>query len=452
MPPDHSSSTPREPRTASTKPVRLTTVVVSSVVVEREEVSAPRARHPGRDSTRAAKLGIVDLFAGIGGVAQGFAATGRFETIALVDIDPDARRTWEFNRSHVDYLASDVAQLKPRELLDTADGRTIAGIVGCPPCQGFSVAGRRKADDERNKLLKAFFDVVQAHTPRFFVMENVPSILGRAELHAQQQLLEGRYAIATGVMNGALYGLPQTRERAVMIGIDRELDLHPSLPVATHLGSRAVYSYSRAQLVVPRRRNLHETLGMSPQIGVPAHERRAIDELLPRRADLLRQLVRVWDAIGDLPVLDDARSVPVVAPSDYALSMGSGSHEVRNHARWGHTAETTARLATIAEGGQLQAKRTYYSQAYARLHHRGLARTVTTNFHNAGCGRFTHPAEPRTITVREAARLQGIPDDFVFVGSGELQKRLIGNAFPPPLAEAIASHLASQLDSAGALP
>jgi DNA (cytosine-5)-methyltransferase 1 len=112
------------------------------------------------------------------------------------------------------------------------------------------------------------------------------------------------------------------------------------------------------------------------------------------------------------------------------------------------------RLRVVEEGSGLLDKRygrskdrPYFSQAYTRLHRRGLARTITTNFHNAGSGRFLHYNELRTLTVREAARLQGIEDAFTFIGFSSTQERLVGNAFPVPLAEAIARHIASELGS-----
>jgi DNA (cytosine-5)-methyltransferase 1 len=421
---------------------------VATVAAEPQPTSTDVALEADSPSA-SAKFGIVDLFAGIGCVARGFEATGRFEPIALVDIDLDARRTWEHNHAHADYLASDVATLTPADLLESADGRTISGIVGCPPCQGFSAAGQRRADDERNQLLGSFFDVIRAASPMFFVMENVPAILQRSELLAHERALDGRYLITAGLMNAALYGLPQTRERAVVIGIDRELGVRPSLPPPSHLGKQPIYSYARGRLLVPSIDTFDELLGASPQIGVKLADRQTVAKRLPSDPGRLAPLVNVWDAIGDLPILDAMRSEPVATVSGYAASLGAGVAELTNHSRWGHARTTVERLRDVAEGGRMRTERRYYSQAYTRLHRRGLARTITTNFHNAGCGRFTHPLEARTITVREAARLQGIPDEFEFIESGELQERLVGNAFPQPLAEAIARHLAGQLASVG---
>jgi DNA (cytosine-5)-methyltransferase 1 len=124
---------------------------------------------------------------------------------------------------------------------------------------------------------------------------------------------------------------------------------------------------------------------------------------------------------------------------------------VFDHVAWNHKPETVDRLRKVKEGGVLLGdgvrgrSRKYFSQAYSRLHRDGLARTITTNFHNAGSGRFLHYEHVRTLTVREAARLQGIPDDFRFEVEPTIAERLIGNAFPQPVAKAIAAHVQRQI-------
>jgi DNA (cytosine-5)-methyltransferase 1 len=127
----------------------------------------------------------------------------------------------------------------------------------------------------------------------------------------------------------------------------------------------------------------------------------------------------------------------------------SGATRVRNHVIWKHTAETAGYLSGVRPGdcpkslGARGRNETYFSQAYGRLHRSGLARTITTNFHNPGSGRFTHYLSPRTITVREALRLQGFRDNFDFPDDlwRSSAERLVGNAFPCPLARALASHI-----------
>jgi DNA (cytosine-5)-methyltransferase 1 len=401
--------------------------------------SPSRAPASGSGAGPVKPLGIVDLFAGIGCVADGFSSTGAFETIALVDIDLDARDTYLHNRPDAEYLIRDVAKLSSQEIADAADGRSVAGVVGCPPCQGFSAAGKRRDDDERNKLLGAYFKTIASLKPMFFVMENVPSVLHRRELDVALEEIVPDYAVTRGMANAACFGLPQTRQRALVIGYRRDLEITPTLPAATHFGSRPVFHYGLGRAARPRRDRLDDLLGQAPQIGVPRGRRFRADELLGKHPQRLRALVTVQDAIGDL-------TGESTLPSAYVEELGSLAEPV-NHEPWGHTEAMVRRMGAVREGAALPRGR-YFSQAYARLHRLGLARTITTNFHNAGCGRFTHPHEPRTLTVREAARIQGIDNNFEFIGYKAHQERFVGNAFPPPLAAAVARHVRGQLAAA----
>lgn len=396
-----------------------------------------------------AQAAVVDLFAGLGCVAAGFSRGGRFVPVALVDVDTAARDSFIANGGHGSYLVRGVEELDPSELRECAGGAPIAGVLGCPPCQGFSAAGKRCAGDPRNKLLYSYFSVVSALRPAFFVLENVPSIVYQPELYEFLAAQAPDYLVWRGVLNAACYGLPQTRQRAIVIGYLRDLGVTPTPPPPTHFGTRPVFDYRTASLLEPSAATTEALLGESPHIGVPRDSRMSGAAVLPESPASLESLVQVGEAIGDLPTLEADRCSN--APSEYALSLGAGNASVANHVRWRHTDTTVARLRSIPEGGS-PLKGRYYSQAYARLHRRGLSRTITTNFHNPGCGRFTHYAEPRSLTVREAARLQGIRDEFELVGRRSTQERLVGNAFPPLWAEAISRQIRHQvgqmLDSA----
>lgn len=406
------------------------------------------ARGGGAPEQPAAPAGIVDLFAGIGCVARGFSRTKRFQTLALYDVDPAARDTCLHNDPDAPYQLADVSGLTLDSIRKLADGRAVTGIVGCPPCQGFSAAGRRRADDQRNKLLASFFAVVAAVKPLFFVMENVPSIIARPELSTLLRSLAKDYATADGILNAACYGLPQTRQRAIVIGYRRELEVTPTVPAPTHFGRRAVFLYPDQTIARPSTAKLDAILGESPQIGVPRSRRKGMDALLPANPETLHDLITVGDALADLPSLSGGDASATSEASAYAAELRGDVDEPPNHEPWRHTPKLAERLVSIPEGGRLQTEKRYYSQAYARLHRDGLARTITTNFHNAGCGRFTHYAEPRTLTIREAARLQGIPDSFEFIHHRSVQERLIGNAFPELWAQAIAEHVGTQLGDA----
>lgn len=388
---------------------------------------------------------MAEVFAGVASVARGFATGGPFDPVYLNDMDPVAAAAYDRNRlGEAVYQVADVRDVSSADVLEAADGRPVVGLLGCPPCQGWSTAGRRDPDDERNALLGEFFRLVVELEPLFVVMENVPAVAGRAEL-AEALTGPGRdYRWWTGVINTAAYGLPQSRQRTLALGYHISAGVDPAPPAPTHAGARLVWDYARQELMAPSPATVDSILGSAPRLwGRGA--RLSMAEMYGGALEALEDFVTVADAIADL--------VADAEPSAYARRLGAG--RVANptgHTAWSHGPELVARLRAVPEGGKppLSATngRRYYSQAYARLHRRGLARTITTNFHNPGSGRFTHYRLDRTLTVREAARLQGFNDDFVFEGHQSHQARVVGNAFPPPLAAALGAQVAAQLEDA----
>lgn len=400
-------------------------------------------------------LGVVELFAGLGSVATGFAATGKYEPLLLTDVDPIARDTYLENFPEgSSYLCEDVRLLSPKRILDEVGGRTVAGLLGCPPCQGFSSAGKRDVQDPNNGLLRDFFVIARSLNVQFFVMENVPAVLGQSVLETQLETTRKNYRIWKGVLNAALYGLPQTRQRCIVIGYHRDLGVAPTPPPPTHFGERALFSYRKGSAAVPTVADADDILGRYPRFT--AH-RRKDGWCIPADATELDDLVTVGEAINDLPPqpCSDGHRVLDRPMSAYAMQLATPEHEVFNHQGWRHTQEMIERMRSVSEGGVPSGcdgwagrNRHYYSQAYGRLHRRGLARTVTTNFHNPGSGRFTHYRVPRALTIREAARLQGFNDSFRFIRYRSWQERLIGNAFPPLWAQKIAAHVWDEVGSA----
>lgn len=390
---------------------------------------------------------VAEVFAGVGSVAEGFRYGGGFEVAYLNDIDPVARDTYRENHDvDVTYDLRDAREVTSKMIKDGAGGRPIAGLLGCPPCQGWSTAGQRLSNDDRNRLLGEFFRLVDDIRPLFFVMENVPAVSDRAELRDALGRLSRRYRGWSGVLNAASYGLPQSRQRTLVIAYRRDIDVTPTPPPPTHAGQRRVWDYRTESLQKPSRDNIDALLGAAPRLGAHRSAAYTMGQHYPDDLGALRNFVTVGEAIRDLDPAEE-RGV-----SDYARRLGGGWFPPGNHTPWGHSEAFVDRMAIVGEGCRPPAEATngrrYYSQAYARLHRRGLARTITTNFHNPGCGRFLHYAQPRSLTVREAARLQGFDDDFRFIGHPSWQERLIGNAFPPLWAALIARHVASQLGEA----
>lgn len=401
--------------------------------------------HRVQSPTRATPWAVAEVFAGVGSVAQGFARAGGFEIAYLNDIDPVARAAYRANaESDATYELRDVRTVTGSVIKDAADGRPLAGLLGCPPCQGWSAAGQRNSADNRNRLLKDFFRLVNSVYPLFFVMENVPSVADRAELAAAIATLRGRYRVWVGVLNAASYGLPQSRQRVLVIGYRHDTGITPTSPRPTHLGSRKVWDYRTQGYVEPSLDTLDAILGSAPRLGAAKAAQYSMGNYYGTRGASLKPFVTVGEAIGDLEEPDNGRP-----RSDYARALGADGCKPANHQPWGHGPDLVERMRQVSEGCRPPVTATngrrYYSQAYTRLHRDGLARTITTNFHNPGSGRFLHYRLPRTLTVREAARLQGFSDHFVFTGKAGWQERLVGNAFPPLWAEAIARHVATEL-------
>ena len=387
------------------------------------------------------RLRIAELFAGIGGVTGGFVDTDEFEPVFLNDSDEAARDAFILNFPHLEnrYHVRRVQELTGPQLLDLSEGE-IDGLLGCPPCQGLSAAGLRAQDDERNKLLYDFKRIIWSTRPKFFVLENVPRLLRSSLYEDFVDSISTRYSVHGEVLNAAEYGVPQLRRRTVVIGFRKDLEVPPSLPLPTHGGCARVFDYNSGSYVDPQSTVGRNALMLRSKVSL--HRSRG--------------LVTLEHALGDLPIdiapgstLDEYERP---ARTAYQERMREGATLLTNHRSWIHSQKTIELLRSINPGdcpvqhGGRSRNTKYFSQAYSRLHPQGLSRTITTNFHNPGSGRFTHYAAPRTLTVREALRIQGFPDTFNIDSTRVSDaKRLVGNAFPRPLAKTLAHHIYSLL-------
>jgi len=399
-----------------------------------------------------ATLGLIEIFAGLGSVARGFCEAGAYRTLLLNDIDPLAKKVYSSNIGNdAPYLDMDIRKLRLSSIHKKIGLNNITGVLGCPPCQGFSDAGHRHAFDPRNRLVSSYFRLIDQVAPAFFVMENVERLLQYKRFQAHLEKIKNRYHVWSGVLNAALYGVPQTRTRAIVIGYHRDLDVRPSMPLPTHLGSRKVFDYGSQQYVDPCSKEGLTALGLLGDIRVDWSAE--LPAYLLEHGKSLSNLVTLDDALGDLP--DAGISPPeqtyLHEGSNYSRILRGDNKLVTDHQVWNHRPQTLEMLAGVVEGGVLLGdgirgrSRKYFSQAYSRLHRDGIARTITTNFHNPGSGRFLHYKQLRCLTIREAARLQGVPDSIRFDVTRTAAERLIGNAFPQPMAQVIGAHVCRQL-------
>lgn len=339
---------------------------------------------------------VLDLFCGCGGMSLGFEQAG-FNVLLGIDIWEDALRTYQFNRKGAKTLCADMSDLKGEDVAKIIGNTSVDVIIGGPPCQGFSIAGKRIIEDERNKLYKGFVRMVEYFKPRAFVMENVPNILTigggaiRGAIVADFSALG--YTVDYKVLLASDYGVPQNRKRAVFVGLNN----------GDHFSFPKPFTTTK---------------------------------------------VTSEEALSDLPEysLNDGSEYPSMPKSDYQKLMRLHSTALNNHQTTVHNQKTIDIISLVPDGGnykdlpiELQETRKVHI-AWTRLNSKKPSFTIDT-----GHRHHFHYLYNRIPTARESARIQSFPDNFIFVCSRTSQLKQIGNAVPPLLGKAIAKTLLEQL-------
>lgn len=356
------------------------------------------------------KLNVVELYAGTARSVQPFRRWPRCRIALLADANKFAQETYLHNYPDAPYVVKDLTHVTANWIKSRAGGR-VDILLGCPPCQGFSDNGRRSPWDHRNRHLRKFAQLATQLKPLAVAMENVPLAVGARAFEDFKRLIEDAgYVWTAGIVNASLYGSCQCRQRLIFIAIAEALGVQPELPQPTHGGRRRYFNYNTGEMCsLARARNA--ILGVTPATF-------QVRGLLPYREERF--------GVDAIPTIEDVfEGLPLV---------GSAKAKRLGHIQWAHTPRQLKKMNTVPEGGQPRRAKKYYSSSYGRLHRRGLARTITGAFPNAGSGRFWHPTENRSITLREAARLQGFTDDFEFIEPFSEAALLVGNALDDALA------------------
>ncbi len=356
---------------------------------------------------------VIDLFCGAGGLSEGFRQAG-YAVLAGNDFFDAAGATFAATHPEAKFLPGAIQQYSPTDFLEAAglEVGELDVLVGGPPCQGFSVYNHQRGlHDERSSLYLEYLRVVAGLKPNWIVLENVTGMTSAGGGAAVNAIIEGLgelgYKVQAQILRAEEYGVPQERRRLVFIG--NRLGLPIGFPEPTH------------------------GPGLAP-------------------------FVTIQDAIGDLPSLNNGEERGIMnyameAFSAYQLELRVGSDSVDNHAAAKLSKVNLARLQHIPQGGSWRdipidllpegmkrAKRSDHTKRYGRLRWNGLASTILTKC-DPHWGAYFHPDQDRTLTVREAARLQGFPDWFRFKGSRTEQYIQVGNAVPPILGRAIANKI-----------
>ncbi len=339
---------------------------------------------------------VIDLFCGCGGMSLGFEKAG-YNVLLAIDAWQDALDTYKFNRDNDHTLCADLTTLNPHDVAPQLGGSKVDVIIGGPPCQGFSVAGKRIIDDERNTLYKNFVSFVEHFKPKAFVMENVPNILSIGGGIVREQILNDfsalGYTVRYKILTASDYGVPQNRRRAIFVGL---LD------------------------------------GTGFTFPLPGESARVTSS----------------EALSDLPEgsIADGELYPSTPDSPYQRLMRENSIQVFNHQTTAHNQQTVDIISLVPDGGNykdlphhLQGTRKVHI-AWTRLNSRRPSFTI-----DCGHRHHFHYKWNRVPTVRECARIQSFPDDFIFCKSRTSQYKQVGNAVPPLMAQAIATHLLTYL-------
>lgn len=381
------------------------------------------------------KLTAIDLFTGAGGLSLGILDAG-YDLLFASDFNAACAETHRRNLPKVAFQLDDIHNVTGAKIMRKTGLRRgeLDLLAGGPPCQGFSIIGARLADDPRNDLFRQFMRVASELKPRVVLMENVPGLMtfknGDAWRAIKAAFNNAGYTCSFAELLAAQYGVPQMRWRMVFIGF-------------------------RLDLSIP------ECYGFP----APTHGRRGIGDLISNctiHPEDQEGFLRTLDAIGDLPPVEAGEENPryVGKPNRaYQIRMRDGAGDrVENHYAPRLSALNLARLAHLKAGqdwrdlpydllpdGMKRAKRKDHTRRYSRMTWDGVPRSIITRFRDPKSGEYTHPAQNRTISIREAARIQSFPDRFVFEGANTEQYDQVGNAVPPDLARAIACEIAACL-------
>lgn len=343
-------------------------------------------------------MNIIDLFCGAGGMSLGFENAG-YESCLAIDIWKDAIGTYNLNRhKNQSGTTVDIHDFTNDELKEIGEKNEVVGVIGGPPCQGFSLVGTRDSNDPRNSLYMEYVRVVSVIKPKFFVLENVKGLLSLEKGKFKDDIIERfsklGYNVTYSILRASEYGIPQARERVFFVGLN-----------ADYFGD-IKFDFK--------------------------HVKKS-------------SMVSTSDAISDLPTLEEDKESCIydsVAKNDFQKLMRINSNIIFNHEKTMHTEQTKSIISMVPDGGNIRDlpeeyyKVRNYNNAFRRMDSKLPSNTIDCGHRN-----YFHYKEDRVPTVRESARIQSFPDNYVFAGSRTSQYKQVGNAVPPMLAQKIANEI-----------
>jgi DNA (cytosine-5)-methyltransferase 1 len=379
---------------------------------------------------------VFDLFCGTGGFSYGFnKANESFVTRLGIDSLSVATETFRTNHKEATIITTDIRKLKKQTVSDILDLQRdeVDVIIGGPPCQGFSSIRPFRSsgeDDPRNSLFEEFASYVNFFRPKIFVIENVVGLAtykgGKTVALMEQCFKELGYNTEWRILNAAHYGVPQKRERFIMIGALSGIEI--KFPRPTHyFGGKTIGFRDKSKMQTTIQKNLFSV----EQSVSPA--------------------VTVMDAISDLPVVGSGEGsfIYEVEPlNPYQAARRKNSSQLTLHQSTDHSKRMLEIIRHSGKNIDCIPKHLItsgFSSCYSRLDGDEPSVTITVNFVHPASNRCIHPSQNRALTPREGARLQSFDDTFVFKGSRTQIVKQIGNAVPPELGKAIGFCVAEML-------
>lgn len=346
---------------------------------------------------------ILDLFCGAGGFSCGLDSVKGFKTVIGVDFDKNVLETFKKNIKNSKVIYGNLTNANIKNMvINKARKAGVNMIIGGPPCQGFSLKGKNLGlSDKRNFLFLEYVEIVKELKPEVFVIENVKNLVNACNGYFINQIINKfhklGYIVNYGILNAKDYGVPQHRERTIIIG-------------------------SKSKSIELPNKNFNT--------------------------------VTIKDAISDLSYLESGEgsfisNYKYKPKSEYQKKLREGSRNLYNHIATSHSKIALKKLSMIPpEGDKSSLPTKFYgkqkfSTTWSRLIWNSQSPTIDTRFDTPSNGRNSHPYLNRAITPREAARIQSFPDNYIFYGTKCSICRQIGNAVPPLLAKAIGKSIKS---------
>ena len=370
---------------------------------------------------------MVDLFCGCGGLSLGLEQAG-FETIFANDIDPVSVSTYLYNRTIIKervFLGS-ISDLNNNLGLYDDLFSQIDLVCGGPPCQGFSLANRQRLiNDPRNVLYKEYLRFLSFTKPKFFIMENVKGMLNKIlEIKEDfKEVLGNEYSIAYAVLNAKVFGVPQNRERLIVIG--NRIGINSEVVIDKIKNNKTHPNF-----------NLFDAIGDLPALK-PNHN---------------KNNTRIEnDDIGYFKKKYSYTKTPFYLfingkrEIDYLFNHKNRYNNERDIEIFGRLPQGANSLhPSIADIMPYKSRNDIFKDKYFKLRYSDVCKTITSHM-KFDCNMYIHPAQARGLSPREAARIQTFPDDYVFLGPQNSWYKQIGNAVPVKLAKAIGEEIRNYL-------